>query len=147
MTPMAATMKRNISLPLLRDLSTLSRESHHFITLTSRSFFCRMREKSLVDSCHQRTSRCHWSRILGRWLSGNPDRTPSKYKYVDDSTISARLSMKPADKDNSVAVTTKVKQALQTQNLFRRIVSNAESIGMKINEAKNVANHLRRDFF
>ena len=61
-------------------------------------------------------------------------RDPSIHKFVDDGIIDSKLDM-----ENTTAVidgqgvTKKTKHAIASQNLFRRIVKNAESIGMKVN--------------
>ena len=65
------------------------------------------------------------------------DRPTSKHKYVDDGILDTKLNM-----ENTVATTdmsgkvTRDKHALSCQNLFRRVIYNAESIGMKVNSSK-----------
>ena len=61
-------------------------------------------------------------------------RPTSEFKYVDDSTLCTRINTENVD----VLDGKKTKHAVQTENVFRRVVRNAEEIGMKINEEKIV---------
>ena len=54
------------------------------------------------------------------------------HKFVDDSIIDTKLDMENVKNINNV----KDKHAIASQNIFRRVVRNAESIGMKVNAAK-----------
>ena len=60
------------------------------------------------------------------------DRDAELHKYVDDSVIDARVDMENVEESNK----TKNKHAVASQNMFKRIVHNAEAIGMKVNTAK-----------
>ena len=56
------------------------------------------------------------------------------FKYVDDNIICEKLNLGTTPVDASSG--TKTKQAISSQNAFRSISFNAESIGMKVNAAK-----------
>ena len=63
-------------------------------------------------------------------------REGGTHKFIDDGIIDAKINT-----ENVVAVTvdgkpTKNKHSIVTQNIFRRTIRNAESIGMKVNEQK-----------
>ena len=64
-------------------------------------------------------------------------RQAGKHKFVDDGIMDSRIDMenvKATMVDGGRPV--KDKHAVATQNLFRRVVRNAESIGMKVNTGK-----------
>ena len=64
-------------------------------------------------------------------------KKPRSLKFVDDGMILAKINMDSAQiVDNLVGRPTKSKHNLQTQNVFRRIVSRAESRGMVVNKKK-----------
>ena len=68
-----------------------------------------------------------------RWKT----RRPRNLKYVDDSMLLAEINMDSADHIGVVdGRLFKCKHDLQTQNLFHRIVSRAESWGMVVNKKK-----------
>ena len=54
-------------------------------------------------------------------------------KYVDDNIINEKINFDPVPTDGHSCRT---KQALRTQNLFNRIIHQAESKGMRVNAAK-----------
>ena len=59
-------------------------------------------------------------------------REPSMHKFVDDSIIDSKIDMENVQ----VVSGKKEKHAIASQNMFKRVVRNAESIGMKVNTAK-----------
>ena len=66
------------------------------------------------------------------------DRPPDKHKYVDDGIIDTRIDMENvlAVPDPDGGLPTKDKHAIAAQNMFRRVVYNAEGIGMRVNTSK-----------
>ena len=58
------------------------------------------------------------------------------FKYVDDNLICEKLNFGSAQVVDINGVPTKTKQAINSQNAFRSISSNAEAIGMKVNASK-----------
>ena len=63
-------------------------------------------------------------------------REGDTHKFINDGIIDAKINM-----ENVVAVTedgrpAKSKHSVVSQNIFRRTIRNAESIGMKVNERK-----------
>ena len=58
------------------------------------------------------------------------------FKYVDDNLICERLNFGSTPVVNLDGVPMKRKQAINSQNAFRSISSNAEAIGMKVNASK-----------
>ena len=60
------------------------------------------------------------------------DRPSTTHKYIDDSIIDTKLNM-----ENVLTVDGgRAKHAVACQNVFRRTIRNAESIGMRVNEKK-----------
>ena len=59
-------------------------------------------------------------------------REAGTHKFVDDRILDSRMDMK----NEPILDGKKTKHAIASQNLFKRIVRNAESIGMKVNLAK-----------
>ena len=60
-------------------------------------------------------------------------RPTTKHKYIDDGILDTKLNFEtvPVSDDGC-----KHKHAVDTQNVFRRTISNAESIGMRVNTDK-----------
>ena len=67
---------------------------------------------------------------LGPWKS----RPVDVDKYVDDNLQEECLNFENAPAD--IALNTRMKHAIATQNVFRHVVRNAERKGMKVNAAK-----------
>ena len=67
-----------------------------------------------------------------RWKA----KPPRKLKFVDDGLILSKVNMDSADITGQAGSMVKSKHDIQSQNLFRRIVSKAESRGMVVNKGK-----------
>ena len=65
------------------------------------------------------------------------NRPVGKHKYVDDGIMDAKINMETVTPEGD-NYQVKNKHAVGCQNLFRRVVHNAESIGMKVNAKKTV---------
>ena len=59
-------------------------------------------------------------------------RPTSTHKYIDDSILDTKVNFENVDAVQGK----KIKHAIDTQNMFRRTIKNAESIGMKANTNK-----------
>ena len=64
------------------------------------------------------------------------DRPSGKHKYVDDGIIDSKLNMETVDAEEVEGKLVKDKRAISAQNMFRRVVYNAEAIGMRVNTSK-----------
>ena len=64
------------------------------------------------------------------------ERDSGTHKFVDDGIIDTKLNMDNEQLIIRDGMRSKNKHAVATQNLFKRIVSNAEAIGMKVNTSK-----------
>ena len=64
------------------------------------------------------------------------DRDPSTHKYIDDQIIDCKLNMDNVVTKYEDGAPHRHKHALAAQNVFRRTVHNAESIGMQVNTKK-----------
>ena len=74
----------------------------------------------------------NWKKTGLRWKQ----RPPRKYKYVDDGMIVCKLNMDSGIIEFRNGKTYKVKQDIQTQNMFRRIAARATARGMVVNSGK-----------
>ena len=62
------------------------------------------------------------------------DRDPDTHKFVDDGIIDSKVNMETVIQDPSTMI--RDKHAVASQNTFKRIVRNAEAIGMLVNTDK-----------
>ena len=64
------------------------------------------------------------------------DRDPETNKFVDDGLVDCKVDMENVTPVDVGGVLTKDKHAIAAQNVFKRIIHNAESIGMCVNAVK-----------
>ena len=73
----------------------------------------------------------HWTDAI--WKA----RRTGVHKFVDDNILDTKINMDTAEDEVAVDGTrTKTKHAVDTQNVFKRTIRNAELIGMRVNTAK-----------